>query len=226
MESVIFPGGVRAPRINSISEKLTMERMQKVIWWSSKSRATVLAAFAITAISAGRAAADPSAPERSIDDAGIARRVLAMNRAEEQVSQAVKGKLVSAAVWQLADRMEADRADLDQQFREFAGGGREPAPAAQGQADGVDLSKLSGQELEEAYVDREVKTHEVMLATLGRDLIPNAKNPVLRARLGDLGADLSAELQHARNVQYAEWFWHAAAEERSSTWGGMTSDYP
>jgi len=149
-----------------------------------------------------------------------------MNRAEEQVSRTVKGKLVSAAVWQLADRMDADRADLDRQFRDFAGGGQEPAPAAQGQADGADLSKLSGQELEEAYVDREVKTHEVMLATLGRDLIPNAKNPVLRARLDDLGADLSAELQHARNVKYAEWFWHAAAEERSSTWAGFTSDYP
>jgi predicted outer membrane protein len=203
-----------------------MESVKRIILWISRSRATAVAAFAITAISAGRASADPSAPERSIDDAGIARRVLAMNRAEEQVSRTVKGKLVSAAVWQLADRMDADRADLDRQFRDFAGGGQEPAPAVQGQADGADLSKLSGEELEEAYVDREVKTHEVMLATLGRDLIPNAKDPVLRSRLDDLGADLSAELQHARNVKYAEWFWHAAAEERSSTWAGFTSDYP
>jgi predicted outer membrane protein len=202
-----------------------MQSVKRIILWISRSRATAVAAFAITAISAGRASADPSAPERSIDDAGIARRVLAMNRAEEQVSRTVKGKLVSAAVWQLADRMDADRADLDRQFGDFAGG-QEPAPATQVQADGADLSKLSGQELEEAYVDREVKTHEVMLATLGRDLIPNAKNPVLRSRLDDLGADLSAELQHARNVKYAEWFWHAAAEERSSTWAGFTSDYP
>ncbi len=192
-----------------------MESMRKVNLWISRSRAIVVAAFAITAIAAGRATADPTAPAGSIDDAGIARRILAMNRAEERASRAVRGKLVSAAVWQLADRIDVDHADLDREFGGLAAGGPESIGAAEGQADGVDLSKLSGDELEKAYLESEVKSHEAMLATLERDLIPNAMSATLRDRLVDLGAELKAELQHVRNVQYAAWVRQAASDERA-----------
>jgi len=138
-----------------------------------------------------------------------------MNRAEERASRAVRGKLVSAAVWQLADRIDVDHADLDREFGDLAAGGPESIGAAEGQADGVDLSKLSGDELEKAYLESEVKWHEAMLATLERDLIPNAMSATLRDRLVDLGAELKAELQHVRNVQYAAWVRQAAADERA-----------
>ncbi len=103
-----------------------MESMRKNDVWMSKSRLVAIAAFALTAAAAGRVMADPTASDPgSTDDARIARRVLAMNRAEERASETVKGKLVSAAVWQLADRMEVDHADLDREFRDLAAGGRE-----------------------------------------------------------------------------------------------------
>ena len=83
------------------------------------------------------------------------------------------------------------------------------------QGDGADLSKLSGDELEKAYVDREVRFHEEVLATLARDVIPNASTLALRDRLLALTTELESELQHARNVQYAASFRKSAAEERA-----------
>ncbi len=183
-----------------------MESMRKNDVWMSKSRLVAIAAFALTAAAAGRVMADPTASDPgSTDDARIARRVLAMNRAEERASETVKGKLVSAAVWQLADRMEVDHADLDREFRDLAAGGRESVldAEADGQADAADLSRLSGDELEKAYVDHEVMSHEAMLATLERDLIPSASSAKFRDRLVELSAELTAELQHARKAASA-----------------------
>src|SRR6266849_1773113 len=104
-------------------EEITMEnvRNQDV---KSRSRTIVIAAFALAAGAAGRVMADPTAQAPSpTDDAGIARWVVSVNRAEEQASAAVKGKLLSAAVWQLADRIAVDHADLDREFRGLAAGG-------------------------------------------------------------------------------------------------------
>ena len=194
-----------------------MESMKKNHVWISRARGIALAAFTLTAGLAGRVLADPTAPAAgSIDDARIVRRVLAMNRAEEQTAGSVKGRLVSVAVWQLADRMQADHADLDREFQPLAAGGGESIEdgAPEGQQ-GADLSTLSGDELEKAYVDREVDSHRAMLASLDRELIPNARSAALRERLVDLRTDLAAQLQYAQNVQHAEWFRQSAEEQRA-----------
>jgi len=62
------------------------------------------------------------------------------------------------AVWQLADRMQADHADLDREFQPLAAGGGESIEdgAPEGQQ-GADLSTLSGDELEKAYVESKGK---------------------------------------------------------------------
>ena len=194
-----------------------MESVRNRSVWTSKLRTVVIATFAVTAGAAGRVMADPTAAANPTDDAGIARWVVAVNQAEVQVSAAVKGKLVSAAVWQLADRIGADHADLEQRFQGLADGGSASGSytAVDGRADSADLSRLSGDELEKAYIDREVKFHEVVLARLNQDLIPSANNAALRDQLADLSSELQAELRHARNVQQAEWFWRAVEEERA-----------
>lgn len=205
-----------------------MESRRKHEVWMSKPRAIVIAAFALTAGAAGRVMADPTAqPPGPIDDAGIARWVMAVNRVEEQASAAVKGKLVSAPVWQLADRIAADHADLDREFQGLAGG---PASiretAVDGQVAVADLSRLSGDELEKAYVDREVRFHEATIATLERDLISGASSGALRDRLVSLSTELRSELQHARNVQYAAWVRQTAAQERADISKEISNDGP
>jgi len=205
-----------------------MESMKKDDVWTSRARRIALAVFALAAGAAGRVLADPAAPgPASIDDAQIVSRVLAMNRAEERTAQSVKGKFVSAAVWQLADRIQVDHADLDREFRRLAPDAEKAIEdGATDAQEGPDLSKLSGDELEKAYVDREVKSHRAMLATLDRDLIPSARSAALRERLVDARAELAAQLQQARNVQHAEWVRQAAAEERADISKEISNEGP
>ena len=173
------------------------------------SLAVVLSVFALTAGASGRAMADPA--QDFSDEAGIARWVVAVDQAEAQTAAAVKPKLVSVAVWQLAERIAVDHAEVDREFRDLAAGG---STSIDVQSGGADLSKLSGDELEKAYVDREVKFHEAVLATLARDVIPNASSLALHDRLVAFGTELESELQEARNVQYAASFLKTAAQER------------
>jgi putative membrane protein len=210
-------------------EEVTMENMRNHGIWMSKSRAIAAAAFFLAAGAGGRVMADPTAQAQGpTGDAGIARWVVAINQAEEQASAAVRGKLVSAAVWQLADRIAVDHAALDREFRGLAPGG--PASirdtAVDAKADRVDLSKLSGDELEKGYVDREVRFHEAMLATLERDLIPSASSLALRDRLFALRTVLESELQHARNVQHAAWVRQTAAQERADIAREISNEGP
>ena len=204
-----------------------MERMKKNDVWISKARGIALAVVTLTAGFAGRALADSTAPTGPIDDARIVSRVLAMNRAEERTAGAVKGKLVSAAVWQLADRIQSDYADLDRQFLPLApGGGESIEDRVVDAKEPADLSNLSGDALDKAYVEREVETHSAMLASLDRELIPAANDPALRQRLADLRADLAAQLQQARSVQHAEWFLRTAEQERADISKEISNDGP
>ena len=191
-----------------------------------KSRAVVLAVFALTAGAAGRVMADPAAPAQNLtDDAGIARWVVAVDRAEEQAATAVRGKAVSVAVWQLAERIAVDHADVDREFRDLAAGGSTSIPSLPFD-DGSDLSRLSGDELENAYVDREVRFHEAVLAMLASDVIPNVSSLALRDRLMAFSTELESELRQARNVQYAASFLKSVADERAAISKEISNDGP
>jgi putative membrane protein len=218
-----------APFLESsrILEEVTMERMKKNDVWMSKARGIALAVFTLTAGVAGRALADSTATTGPIDDARIVSRVLAMNRAEERTARSVKAKLGSVAVWQLADRIQSDYADLDRQFLPLApGGGESIEDRIVDAKEPADLSNLSGAALDKAYVEREVETHSAMLASLDRELIPNANDPALRQRLADLRTDLAAQLQQAQNVQRAEWFLRTAEQERADISKEISNDGP
>jgi len=176
-----------------------------------------LAAFAISLWTTGKAWADPSAPPAGkLDDAQIVQRILDLNRSEERTAEAIKGKLSSPSVWQLAQRMNVDHAALDRKFAPLAAAKQQSTGdgVADRQSEGADLSKLSGDALEKAYVDREVKSHETMLTALDRQLIPNAKSEELQRRLIDLRAEVAAHLDHAQSVEHAQSVREMAAQQR------------
>jgi putative membrane protein len=190
----------------------------------SKSRVAVVAAFALAAGIAGRAVADPSASVQGPkDDASIARWVLAVDQTEEQTAAAVKPKLVSSAVWSLAERIAVSHAAADREFGDLAAGG---PTAIDVPGDAGDLAKLSGDELDKAYVDREIQFHEKVLATLASDVIPSASSLALQDRLIAFRTELESELQHAREVQFAESFRKTAAEERAEISREISNDGP
>jgi len=191
-----------------------MTRKTRSIW---KFGTIALAAFAILLWTAGKAWADPSAPASGkLDDAQIVQQILNLNRSEERTAEAIKGKLSSPPVWQLAQRMNVDHAALDRKFTPLAATTQQSAGdrVADGQSDGADLSKLSGDALEKAYVDREVKSRQTMLTGLDRQLIPSANSEELQRRLIDLRAEVAAHLDHAQGVQHAQEVRDMAAQQR------------
>jgi predicted outer membrane protein len=167
---------------------------------------TMLGAALVFAVgAAGGVMAAPSTPAAgSLEDARIAQRVLAFARAEVQTANAVKARLSSPGVWQLAQRMSVDDAALEQKFGTFSGANPqlESAGVAEGQAGGVDLSQLWGDPLETAYVEREINAHTTMLAALDGELIASAKSEDLRRGLIDLRAETVAHLGHAIEVRH------------------------
>jgi predicted outer membrane protein len=186
---------------------------------SSKFRTIAVLVLAGPLWTTGKAWADPSAPPAGpLDDAQIVQRVLSVNKSEERIAETVEGKVSTPLVWQLALRMEVDHATLDRRFAPFAAATQQSAGdrMTEGQADAAALAKLSGGALEKAYVGREVKSHERMLAALDQQLIPNAKNEELQRQLVDLRAEVVAHLDHAQRVQYSQSVLEMAAQQRES----------
>jgi putative membrane protein len=161
-------------------------------------------------------AADAAAAGKSDNDVQIVQRVLAMNEAEERTSAAVRGKISSPGVWQLAERMHVDHGTLGRKFREVSDAsspaktGTEPANVAD-----ASLSALSGADLEKAYIDREVKSHEVMLTALYVEL-SNATGPELQRGLLDARTAVAAHLDEARVFQRQLWVLDTIKQERAA----------
>jgi putative membrane protein len=185
----------------------------------SKFRTIGVLALAVSLWTTRKAWADPSAPPAGrLDDAQIVERVLSVNRSEERTAEAVEGKVSSPLVWQLALRMNLDHAIVDRKFAPLAAATQQSAGdrMTEGQSDAAALSQLSGDALERAYVGREVKSHESMLASLDRQLIPNAKNEELQRQLVDLRVEVAAHLDNAQRVQHAQSVAEMAAQQRES----------
>ena len=81
-------------------------------------------------------------------------------------------------------------------------------------------------DLEKAYVDREVQSHQAMLATIDGELIPAARDRELQRRLGDLRSEVAAHLQAAENVKHAEWSRRTAQQQRADIGKTIGNDYP
>jgi putative membrane protein len=178
--------------------------------------------FVLTAGAAGGVMAAPATPAAGqLDDAQIAGRILAFDRAEAQTAESVKGKLSSGPVWELAQRLTVDDSARDQQLEALAAPNQPSASdgVAGGPADGAELANLSGDALDKAYVDREVKEHQSLLAALDSQLIPSAKSEVLQRQLVDLRAETEAQLEQARRAQHEENVREIMSQETDITWG-------
>lgn len=63
------------------------------------------------------------------------------------------------------------------------------------------LKKLEGTAFDRAYVDNEVKYHQSVIDTVDKTLLPNAKNPELKALLEQTRPVLVSHLAHAKQLQ-------------------------
>lgn len=63
------------------------------------------------------------------------------------------------------------------------------------------LRELSGAAFDKAYIDNEVTYHAIVIKALDDTLIPNAKNPELKALLESSRPIFVSHLKHAKEVQ-------------------------
>jgi putative membrane protein len=139
------------------------------------------------------------------DDGEVVQQALKLDVAEEQMSRVVQPKLGTPEAWSLADRIGSGHAALDRELAALAGAVPGSGGDAAGDARGLgELSNLSGDALDKAYVDREVKAQETMIAAIDGQLLPAAKSDEARGALLDLRAEATVHLAQARNIQRAQ----------------------
>ncbi len=63
------------------------------------------------------------------------------------------------------------------------------------------LKKLEGGAFDKAYVDHEVAYHQQVLDAIHSTLLPNAKNPQLKALLEKVTPAFRSHLEHAKHLQ-------------------------
>lgn len=63
------------------------------------------------------------------------------------------------------------------------------------------LMTLSGKELDKAYINEQVKTHQMVLDDLNNKLIPSASDSMLKAHLEKTSTKVKEHLEHAKKLQ-------------------------
>lgn len=63
------------------------------------------------------------------------------------------------------------------------------------------LMNLTGLELDKAYIDDQVKTHQMVLNDLKSNLIPSAQDSMLKAHLEKTAKKVEDHLNHAKKIQ-------------------------
>jgi putative membrane protein len=63
------------------------------------------------------------------------------------------------------------------------------------------LMALSGKDLDKAYIDDQVKTHQLVLDNLNNKMIPAAKDNMLKAHLEKTAKKVEEHLNHAKELQ-------------------------
>jgi putative membrane protein len=142
-------------------------------------------------------------------DPQIVEIVITANQVDIDAGKLAKKKAQSPDVKEFANTMIRDHEAVNKKAKELASRLKvHPEPSATskslkegGEANIAALKKLKGAAFDKAYVDHEVTYHQQVLAALNTDLVPNAKNPELKALLEQTVPAFQAHLDHAKKLQ-------------------------
>jgi putative membrane protein len=151
----------------------------------------------------------PSEAAAAPTDAQIAEIVLVANQVDIDAGKLAKKQTKNADVKEFANTMIRDHEAINKKVRELATKLKvHPEPSATskslkqgGEENLAALKKLKGKEFDKAYVDQEVTYHQKVLDAVNTTLIPNAKNPELKALLEQSAPAFQAHLDHAKKLQ-------------------------
>jgi putative membrane protein len=142
-------------------------------------------------------------------DPQIAAIVVAANQADIDAAKAVKSRTKSKDVKEFAETMVRDHEGVNKQATALVKKLKvkpEANPTSKSLQQGgkeniANLKKLKGAELDKAYVDHEVAYHQQVLDAINSTLLPNAKNPELKALIQKVTPAFEAHLEHAKKLQ-------------------------
>jgi putative membrane protein len=165
----------------------------------------VFACLALVIGLAGRAWAADAAP----NDAQIAQIVVTANTADIDAGKLARERSQNKQVQDFAVRMVTDHTGLNQQSEKLVHKlnvtPESNATSEEMKRDGEDnvanLKKLSGSDFDRSYIDKEVAMHQHVLSSLDKTLIPNAKNPELKALLEKARPVIASHLDQAKQIQ-------------------------
>lgn len=144
----------------------------------------------------------------SLNDGQLAAVLVALHQGQIQEAQLAQTKAKSPDVKKLAQRMAtAHQSNLTKEqtlFSQLQITPSDNAVSQQLQSDAQNqmstLQSMRGRDFDRDYVDDEIKAHNQALELIDR-MIPNAKNPQLKAELEGLRPKLQQHLQEAEKVQ-------------------------
>jgi putative membrane protein len=160
-------------------------------------------------IIAGGALAQGAAPAAGPNDAQIASIVVTANQVDIDAGKLAEAKGSTKEVKAFGKQMVTDHSGVNQQAVALVTKLKvtpEDNPTSQSlKAGGVEnvktLQGLQGAAFDRAYVDHEVVYHEQVLDAIDKTLVPNAKNPELKALIVKVRPAFVAHLEHAKMIQ-------------------------
>jgi putative membrane protein len=148
------------------------------------------------------AAAGPTDPQ-------IAAIVVAANQADIDAAKVAKSRTKTKDVKEFAETMIRDHEAVNKQAKALVKKLKvkpEANPTSKSLEDGGKenikaLKKLKGAEFDKAYAEHEVAYHQQVLDAINSTLLPNAKNPELKALIEKVTPAFQAHLEHAKQLQ-------------------------
>ncbi len=182
--------------------------------------------FGVAQAQAQTAKPGASAP----NDAQIADVVVVANQADVDAGKLARTHSKDPAVKQFADTMIRDHEAANKQAKALVRKlGVKPEPSdtsrslrKEDKENLAALKALEGSAFDKAYVEHEVAYHEQVIDAVKSTLLPNAKNPQLKALIEKDAPVFEAHLQHAKQLQSR--LASAGSSSGGSTGSGTSQD--
>ena len=164
-------------------------------------------AIALSFLPAGTLAAETKASAPT--DAEIAHIVVTSDQIDINAGKAAQDKTQNSKVKSFAASMVRDHSLVTKQAENLAKKlklspqDNDTSKTLKANADSnlATMNNLKGDAFDKAYIDQEVAFHQVVLESLDKTLIPNAKNKQLKALLVKTRPTIEAHLKHAKSLQ-------------------------
>jgi len=145
----------------------------------------------------------------SLNDAQVAELASDVNQAEIDQARLAVSHVKTPQVAQLAKHMLSDHQGIGQRMTALllaqgihpAGSGTSAELQSNAKQTLSSLQGKSGADLERDYVDAQIREHKEALELFDNKLIPNAKDPQLKAYLEEVRAKVASHLALAQSVQ-------------------------